>query len=132
MSHHGGGTSNTYSFLEAVNPSFAFFNSIADSPDDFAYDWAAKPVSDMMEFANVYSSRYNGNMTFTARDGVITVRAERNTVPQIMTYKAPGGIGLCMTFQQFNDQQEPKETEKMRAAAEAAAEKHGLLPAVYR
>ena len=132
LSHHGGGTSNTYSFLEAVNPSFAFFNSIADSPDDFAYDWAAKPVSDMMEFANVYSSRYNGNMTFTARDGVITVRAERNTVPQIMTYKAPGGIGLCMTFQQFNDQQEPKETEKMRAAAEAAAEKHGLLPAVYR
>ena len=49
-----------------------------------------------------------------------------------MINKVPGGIGLCMSFQRFNDQQEPKETEKMKAAAEAAAEKYGLLPAVYR
>ena len=86
----------------------------------------------MMDFANVHSSRYNGKITYTARDGVITVKAQRNVVPKIMINKAPGGIGLCMTFQQFNDQQEPIETDKMKAAAEAAAEKHGLLPAVYR
>ena len=132
MNHHGGPTSNSYKFLEAVNPSFAFFNSTEDSPDHFARDWASGPVADMMNFANVHSSRYNGNITYTARDGVITVRAARNVVPKIMINKVPGGIGLCMSFQQFNDQQEPKETEKMRTAAEAAAEKSGLLPAVYR
>jgi hypothetical protein len=132
MSHHGGPTSNSYKFLEAVNPSFAFFNSTEDSPDYFAREWASGPAADMMDFANVHSSRYNGNITYTARDGVITVRADRNVVPKITTYKAPGSIGLCMVFQQFNDQQEPLETEKMKAAAEAAAGKSGLLPAVYR
>lgn len=132
MSHHGGPTSNTYKFLEAVNPSFAFFNSTEDSPDHFARNWASGPAGDMMDFANVHSSRYNGNITYTARDGVITARADRNVVPKIMINKVPGGIGLCMSFQRFNDQQEPKETEKMKAAAEAAAEKYGLLPAVYR
>ena len=119
-------------FLEAVNPSFAFFNSTEDSPNHFARDWAEVPAADMMDFANVHSSRYNGNITYTARDGVITVKAQRNVVPKIMINKAPGGVGLCMSFQQFNDQQEPLETDKMKAAAEAAAEKHGLLPAVYR
>ena len=132
MSHHGGPTSNTYKFLEAVNPSFAFFNSTEDSPDHFARNWASGPAGDMMDFANVHSSRYNGSITYTARDGVITARADRNVVPKIMINKVPGGIGLCMSFQRFNDQQEPKETEKMRTAAEAAAEKSGLLPAVYR
>ena len=132
MSHHGGPTSNTYKFLEAVNPSFAFFNSTEDSPDHFARNWASGPAGDMMDFANIHSSRYNGNITYTARDGVITARADRNVVPKIMINKVPGGIGLCMSFQRFNDQQEPKETEKMKAAAEAAAEKYGLLPAVYR
>ena len=86
----------------------------------------------MMEIANVHSSRYNGDIIYTARDGVITVRAERNVSPQILTYQAEGRIGLCMTFKQFNDQQEPIETGKMRRAAESAAAKHGLLPAVYR
>ena len=132
MSHHGGDTSNSRAFLEAVDPSFAFFNSNGDSPDEFAEGWAEEGASNMMEIANVHSSRYNGDIIYTARDGVITVRAERNVSPQILTYQAEGRIGLCMTFQQFNDQQEPIETEKMRRAAEAAAAKHGLLPAVYR
>ena len=132
MSHHGGDTSNSRAFLEAVDPSFAFFNSNGDSPDEFAEGWAAENASNMMEIANVHSSRYNGDIIYTARDGVVTVRAERNVSPQILTYQARGRIGLCMTFQQFNDQQEPVETEKMREAAEAAAVSHGLIPAVYR
>ena len=132
MSHHGGDTSNSVAFLEAVDPSFAFFNSNDDSPDEFAEGWAEEAAGDMMEIANVHSSRYNGDITYTARDGVITVRAERNVSPQILTYRPEGGLGFCMTFQQFNDQQEPVETEKMRLAAEAAAAKHGLIPAVYR
>ncbi len=49
-----------------------------------------------------------------------------------MTYRAEGGIGLSLTYQQFNNRQEPKDTEKMQAAGAAAAEKHGLLPAVYK
>lgn len=132
MSHHGGDTSNSFAFLEAVDPSFAFFNSNGDSPDAFADGWAEISAANMMEIANVHSVRYNGSITYTARDGVITVRAERNVSPQILTYQAEGGIGFCMTFQQFNDQQDPIETEKMRSAAEAAAAEHGLIPAVYR
>ena len=132
MSHHGGGTSNSTEFLRAVDPSFAFFNSTMDSPNAFAADWAEEPVSDMMEIANVHSSRYNGNITYTAKDGVITVRAERNVSPRVLRYKAEGGIGLCLTFQQFCDQQEPMDKEKMHLAAQQAAKAHGLMPAVYR
>ena len=132
MSHHGGETSSSPEFLEAVHPSFAFFNSTNDSPDDFASGWAAEPASDMMEIANVHSTRYNGTIRYTGRDGVITVQAERNVEPQILTYKADGQIGLCMQFQQFNDQQEPMQTEKMLNAAEQAIRTHGLIPAVYR
>ncbi len=132
MSHHGGPTSNSKEFLQAVDPSFAFFNSLMDSPYEFAADWAEGPVSDMMEIANVHSSRYNGNITYTARDGVIAVRAERNVSPQVQRFQAENGIGLCLTFQQFCDQQEPVNKEKMRRAAQEAAKAHGLLPAVYR
>ena len=132
MSHHGGGTSNSYSFLQAVNPSFAFFNSLEDSPDDFAADWAEGPVSDMMDFANVHSSRYNGNITYTAKDGVITVRAQRNTDPGILTYKADGAFGFCMTFQQFNDAQAYKDTDKMKEAAAAGIRSKKGIPAVHR
>lgn len=132
MSHHGGGTSNSVEFLEAVNPSFAFFNSTEDSPDRYAADWAEAQAYDMMEIANVHSSRYNGNITYTGRDGVITVRADRNVTRQIMSCKADGEVGICMTFQQFNDQQEPLETDKMKEAAAGAIKKHGMIPAVYR
>ena len=55
MSHHGGDTGNSYEFMAAVNPSFGFFNSTDDAPDSFAYGWVEEPVSNLMEFANVYS-----------------------------------------------------------------------------
>lgn len=132
MSHHGGETSSSPEFLQAINPSFAFFNSTDDSPNRFASGWAAEPASDMMEIANVHSTRYNGTIRYTCRDGVITVKAERNVDPQILTYQADGEIGICMEFQQFNDQQEPVKTVKMQKAAEQAIRLHGLLPAVYR
>ena len=111
---------------------FGFFNSTDDDPDSFANGWVSTPVSNLMEFANVYSSRYNGNVTFKARDGVITVRAERNRTPKIVTYRGEDGIGLSMTYQQFNNRQEPKDTDKMKAAGAAAAVRRGLLPAVYK
>ena len=63
---------------------------------------------------------------------MITVKAERNVDPQILTYQADGEIGICMEFQQFNDQQEPVKTVKMQKAAEQAIRLHGMLPAVYR
>ena len=85
-----------------------------------------------MAIATVHRSRYNGNITYTAKDGVITVRAERNVSPTVLTYQADRGIGFCMTYQQFNDQQDPLDKEKMRLAAERAAEKCGLIPAIYR
>ena len=132
LSHHGGYSSNSREFLDAVDPSFAFFNSLEDSPDDFAAEWADEAVSIAMEHANVHSSRYNGNIIYTARDGVITVRAERNIKRKILIYEAPEGNGLCLTFQQFNDRQDPMETDRMREAAEAAASKSGLIPAIYR
>ena len=132
LSHHGGYSSNSREFLDAVDPSFAFFNSLEDSPDDFAAEWADEAVSIAMKHANVHSSRYNGHIIYTARDGVITVRAERNIQRKILIYEAPEGHGLCLAFQQFNDRQDPMETDRMREAAEAAASKSGLIPAIYR
>ena len=132
MSHHGGNTGNCYEFMEAVNPSFGFFNSTDDSPDRFAYDWVEGPVEDLLDFANVYSSRYNGDVTFHALDGVITVRAERNKKPALLLYEAQEGAGLCLTYQQFNNATKPKDTEKMKAAGAAAAANHGLIPVVIR
>ena len=132
MSHHGGDTGNSYEFMKAVNPSFGFFNSTDDDPESFAYGWVEEPVSNLMEFANVYSSRYNGTVSFKARDGVITVRAERNRKPAIMTYRGENGTGISLTYQQFNNRQKPKDTDKMRAAGAAAAGKRGLLPAIYK
>ena len=118
--------------MKAVNPSFGFFNSTDDDPESFAYGWVEEPVSNLMEFANVYSSRYNGTVSFKASDGVITVRAERNRKPAIMTYRGENGTGISLTYQQFNNRQKPKDTDKMRAAGAAAAGKRGLLPAIYK
>lgn len=132
MCHHGGDTSGSPEFLKAVNPSFAYFNSTDDSPSRYASGWASEPVSEMMKIANVHSVRYNGTVRYTCKDGVITVRAERNVKPVVMTYKADGEVGICMQFQQFNDQQNPIDTEKMKLAAEETIWHHGCIPAVYR
>ena len=132
LNHHGGDTSNDPAFLAAVNPSFAYFDYNGDSPSNYAMDWANAGATNMMKTANVHSVRYNGTIVYTAKDGVITVRAERNVVPKVLLYR--GGVhgGVCMTYQMFNNMQEPIITDQMKAAAAKAASGSALVPVVYR
>ncbi len=132
LNHHGGDTSNSWDFIEAVDPSFAYFDYMGDSPNHYAMDWASEGAATAMEFANVHSVRYNGTIVYRALDGIITVHCERNMVPQFRVYTPEGG-GIIATYQMFNDMSEPIETEKMKAAEERAAQKAGpLIPKVYK
>ena len=130
LNHHGGETSNSEAFIRAVDPSFAYFDYNGDSPYDYAMDWASEGAWVAMQTANVHSVRYNGTIVYRARDGVVTVHADRNVTPQLLMYPSNGG-GFCMTYQMFNDAQTPLDTDKMRAAAMNAS-KRAWLPVVYR
>lgn len=130
LNHHGGDTSNSEDFIAAVNPSFAYFDYNGDSPYDYASDWASEGAWTAMQYANVHSVRYNGTVVYRARDGVITVHAERNVTPKLLMYPSTGG-GICLTYQMFNDAQVPIVTDKMREAAQNASSET-WIPAVYR
>ncbi|MBQ3392637.1 MAG: MBL fold metallo-hydrolase [Lachnospiraceae bacterium] len=132
LNHHGGESSNTDAFLAAVDPSFAYADYNGDSPETFGADWSSSAVTRMMRTANVHSVRYNGSITYRARDGVITVRAERNVKPLVQVYRSGGRGGAVMTYQMYNSAQEPLVTDKMKRAAAAAASDSIFVPRVYR
>lgn len=84
MSHHGAGTSNSDAFLKAVNASFYYYNSTNDSPskysssDTMSYDTARRAK----KYGNVASVRYNGDITYTVYDNVISQDLKRNYTEQ--------------------------------------------------
>ena len=80
LSHHGGDTSNTYDFLEAVGAEFYYYNYCGDTPSRFSPSdsWTYWSVHDAQELGNVASVRYNGNITYGVYDDVITQELERN------------------------------------------------------
>ena len=82
LSHHGGDTSNTYDFLEAVGAEFYYYNYCGDTPSRFSPSdsWTYWSVHDAQELGNVASVRYNGNITYGVYDDVITQELERNYV----------------------------------------------------
>ena len=82
LSHHGGDTSNTYDFLEAVGADFYYYNYCGDTPSRFSPSdsWTYWSVHDAQELGNVASVRYNGNITYGVYDDVITQELERNYV----------------------------------------------------
>lgn len=84
MSHHGAGTSNSDAFLKAVNASFYYYNSTNDSPskysssDTMSYDTARRAK----KYGNVASVRYNGDITYTVYDNIISQDLKRNYTEQ--------------------------------------------------
>ena len=84
LSHHGGDTSNTYDFLEAVGAEFYYYNYCEDSPSIFSPkdSWTYWSVHDAQELGNVASVRYNGNITYGVYDDVISQELERNYTRQ--------------------------------------------------
>ena len=84
LSHHGGDTSNTYDFLEAVGAEFYYYNYCGDTPSVFSPkdSWTYWSVHDAQELGNVASVRYNGNITYGVYDDVVSQELERNYTRQ--------------------------------------------------
>ena len=96
LSHHGGSTSNTAAFLKKVNPSFAFHNWVGDSPSSFGGGWVDPAINALKKTCNIYSTRYNGMLTFTVKAGHISVAGERNMVSVNANIKdGSGKIPFC-------------------------------------
>ena len=84
LSHHGSDLTNSDAFLKAVNASFYYYNSTNDSPskysssDTMSYDTARRAK----KYGNVASVRYNGDITYTVYDNVISQDLKRNYTEQ--------------------------------------------------
>ena len=82
LSHHGGDTSNSYAFLDAVDAAFYYYNYDGDSESKYSPSgsWSYGPTQNAKRFGNVASVRYNGNIAYGVYDDVITQELERNYV----------------------------------------------------
>ena len=79
LSHHGMDRSNTQDFLDAVDPSYAWFSSNKSTPEQLiAAEDLTDSVTRMEEMCEVLSTRYNGTIRFRCSGGEIEVTAERN------------------------------------------------------
>ena len=79
LSHHGTDRSNTQDFLDAVDPSYAWFSSNKSTPEQLiAAGDLTDSVTRMEEMCEVLSTRYNGTIRFRCSGGEIEVTVERN------------------------------------------------------
>ena len=78
MSHHGYETSNQQKFLEAVDPTFAYFTSSAATSSYYNPPAVRPQARRMGEMSNTMSTRYNGTLRYVCSSGIISVKAERN------------------------------------------------------
>ena len=78
LNHHGYIRSNTQKFLNAVDPTYAYFTSNSVKAGSYTSSAVSDSVSRMGKIANTFGTRYNGNVTFTCSNGEIRVSAQRN------------------------------------------------------
>ena len=133
FNHHGGNTSNTAAFVKKVNPSFAFYNWLEDSPSSFGGGWVQTSINNLKNTCNIYSTRYNGMLTFTVKAGHISVAGERNMRTVTANIKDSSGNIVNTVTYQFNDALDYHITEKMKstAATVSAADATTALPTRY-
>ena len=133
FNHHGGNTSNTASFLKKVNPSFAYYNWVGDSPSSFGGGWVQSAIDGIKNTCNIYSTRYNGMLTFSVKAGHISVAGERNMNSVNVQIKDGSGRVVNTVNYQFNNALDYVVTASMRssAATVAAADAATALPARY-
>ena len=79
LSHHGLNTSNQQEFLKAVNPTYAYVTSNRTTPSAYMRADIEQSLIRMGRIANVMGTGYNGTVTYTCRDGRVTVGAKKNT-----------------------------------------------------
>ena len=133
FNHHGGNTSNTASFLKKVNPSFAYYNWVGDSPSSFGGGWVQSAIDGIKNTCNIYSTRYNGMLTFSVKAGHISVAGERNMRSVNVQIKDGSGRVVNTVNYQFNNALDYVVTASMRssAATVAAADAATALPVRY-
>ena len=133
FNHHGGNTSNTAAFVKKVNPSFAYYNWLGDSPTSFGGGWVQTPINNLKEFCNIYSTRYNGMLTFSVKAGHISVAGERNMVSVSANINDASGALVNTVNYQFNDALDYHITNRMKqtAATVSAANSVTALPKRY-
>ncbi len=134
MSHHGGSTSNTASFVKKVNPSFTYYNYNGDTATTFGASWALPSINNMKSFSNIYSSRYNGMLTFTVKNGHISVAGERNMKSVTVDIKNSSGTVVNRVTYQFNNALEYHITSRMKATAAtvSASDASTSIPARFK
>ena len=133
FNHHGGNSSNTAAFVKKVNPSFAYYNWLGDSPSSFGGGWVQTPINNLKNTCNIYSTRYNGMLTFTVKAGHISVAGERNMRTVTANIKDSKGNVVNKVTYQFNDALDYHITAKMKstAATVSAANSTTALPTRY-
>ena len=134
FNHHGGSTSNTAAFVKKVNPSFAYYNWVGDSPTSFGGSWVQTSINNLKKTCNIYSTRYNGMLTFTVKAGHISVAGERNMRTVTASIKDSAGNVVNKVKYQFNDALDYHITAKMKktAATVTAADSVTSLPTRYK
>ena len=83
MSHHGINDTNSGAFLRAVGASFYYFNGCEDSPSKYAAAeifYAAPRRAN--KYGNVASVRYNGDITYTVYNDIVSQELKRNYTEQ--------------------------------------------------
>ena len=133
FNHHGGNTSNTASFLKKVNPSFAYYNWVGDSPSSFGGGWVQSAIDSIKNTCNIYSTRYNGMLTFSVKAGHISVAGERNMNSVNVQIKDGSGRVVNTVNYQFNNALDYVVTASMKssAATVTAADASTALPTRY-
>ena len=133
FNHHGGNTSNTASFLKKVNPSFAYYNWVGDSPSSFGGGWVQSAIDSIKNTCNIYSTRYNGMLTFSVKAGHISVAGERNMNSVNVQIKDGSGRVVNTVNYQFNNALDYVVTASMKssAATVTAADASTTLPTRY-
>ena len=133
FNHHGGNSSNTAAFVKKVNPSFAFENCMEEDPSSFGGGWVQTAIDNLKNTCNIYSTRYNGMLTFTVKAGHISVAGERNmNSVNVEITDASGNVVNTVNYQ-FNNALDYHITSAMKstAASVAADDAATALPERY-
>lgn len=107
LSHHAVRSSNNVYFLNAVDPVYVYSDANTDTSE--VYDWnkgiAFASIARSSRIANVYSTRYNGQITFECKKGMISVTALRHTKGKTIHYLNEGGDEIGSSLVQLNSAQ---------------------------
>ena len=75
VAHHGGTTSSSMAFLQAVSPEVALITARADAQDDYLMETVVERLTKLG--AKIYDTRHNGRIICTQSDGAINVKTQK-------------------------------------------------------